>query len=109
MSETIDKPKNLIPILTQKLTEILDETKKPMTICEIQEKYNLSFPFRVRNIVCDNGFSGITLIEKIEFRYLNAIDKTNKVTNNVYYDKEINQNMHQNADKYKYYVLHEEN
>ena len=43
MSETIDKPKNLIPILTQKLTEILDETKKPMTICEIQEKYNLIF------------------------------------------------------------------
>lgn len=103
MSETIDKPKNLIPILTQKLTEILDETKKPMTICEIQEKYNLSFPFQVRNIVNTNKFPGITTVTEIKSsRFESGIEK---ITNNfVYFDKKF---YHQNAT-YKYYVLHEE-
>ena len=108
MSETIDKPKNLIPILTQKLTEILDETKKPMTICEIQEKYNLSFPFQVRKVVNKNSFPEITTIKEIKYRLLGLINETCKVTNNRYIDKNNNL-IYQNADKYKYYVLHEEN
>ena len=105
MSETIDKPKNLIPILTQKLTEILDETKKPMNIVDIKEKYNLSFPFQVKNIVCDNGFPQITTITEIKEKILD--DGLTKVTNNMF--EENNEEFYQGAVKFKYYVLHEEN
>ena len=60
MLKTIDK----IKFKTDKIADLLDEVKKPMSLNEIMSKYNVSYPFTVKCVkefyrTCDGGPVGI--------------------------------------------------
>ena len=44
MLKTIDK----IKFKTDKIADLLDDVKKPMSLNEIMSKYNVSYPFTVK-------------------------------------------------------------
>ena len=44
------KDKLKLDLLNKSVTKLIDDTKKPMSILQIKEKYNLSFPFQVKRV-----------------------------------------------------------
>lgn len=66
-------------LLTRQITKIVDNAIKPMSILEIKEKFNLSFPFEVKRVKDSYGagtWKGTTTITNI-FHKVNETCYTN--------------------------------
>jgi hypothetical protein len=87
-------------LLTKQMTKVIDEALKPMSIIEIKEKFNLSFPFRVKRVkdsIGNGSWMGVTIITAI-FKVNNGVFRTNNGNNK--------SNQHAEVQDY---ILYEEN
>ncbi len=92
-------------LLTKQITKLEEDALKPMSILEIKEKFNLSFPFKVKRVKQSiNPELGLIF----EFSIINEIIKTNPGygTNNVI--TQHNKRWRQDANVQDY-ILFEEN
>lgn len=90
--------------INKQLSEIIDNTQKPMSIIDIQNKYKLQFPFKVRRVLDTQYFSGITEIKGIKpTRFTDG--SVNMGTNNRCW---VGGEMYMQCASLPYYTLHEE-
>lgn len=88
-------------LLHKQINELVDDILKPMSILQIQKKYDLEFPFKVKRVRSGLKFNGVTTITEIRQH-----EKHRWVTNNT--DIHHNKRAFQSAD-IEDYVLFEQN
>lgn len=94
--------------INSELDKLIDDTKKPMSIIDIKDKYNLQFPFRVKRVIKGKvglfeGISEITLFQP-------SLVGNTTISNNEINFKESNITYFYYQDaQLPHYVLYEEN
>lgn len=108
MTKVKDKKTFKLDLVNKAVQKLIDDSVKPMSISQIKEKFNLSFPFKVKRVQDTVGagtFQGISTISSI-FIGITKRSVTNNylITNN---QEDNTETLHMQLSEVPDYILFE--